>query len=110
MLMATRGKHRMTKTNEARCAGRQRMDAGELAPWVAEFTRRLRQQGYTSLTVKSYDDAARHLAHWLLKAKVAVADIDETVIDRFARHRCRCPTAQASFKNALNCGAKIVSP
>ena len=63
----------MTKTNEARCAGRQRMDAGELAPWVAEFTRRLRQQGYTSLTVKSYDDAARHHAHWLLKAKVAVA-------------------------------------
>ena len=49
----------MTKTNEGRCAGRQRMDAGELAPWVAEFTRRLRQQGYTSLTVKSYDDAAR---------------------------------------------------
>jgi integrase/recombinase XerD len=81
----------MTKTNEARCAGRQRMDAGELAPWVAEFTRRLRQQGYTSLTVKSYDDAARHHAHWLLKAKVAVADIDEAVIDRFARHRYQCP-------------------
>ena len=81
----------MTKTNEGRCAGRQRMDAGELAPWVAEFTRRLRQQGYTSLTVKSYDDAARHHAHWLLKAKVAVADIDEAVIDRFARHRCQCP-------------------
>jgi hypothetical protein len=54
---------------KATCAGRQRMDAGELAPWVAEFTRRLRQQGYTSLTVKSYDDAARHHAHWLLKAR-----------------------------------------
>ena len=27
-----------------------------------------------------------------------------------ARRRRRCPTAQASFKNALNCGAKIVSP
>ena len=27
-----------------------------------------------------------------------------------ARSGRRCPTAQASFKNALNCGAKIVSP
>ena len=81
----------MAKTNEDSCAGRQRMDAGEFAPWVAEFTRRLRQLGYTSLTVKSYDDAARHLAHWLLKTKVAVADIEEAVIDRFARHRCQCP-------------------
>jgi integrase/recombinase XerD len=81
----------MAKTNEDNSAGRQRMDAGELAPWVAEFTRRLRQLGYTSLTVRSYDDAGRHLAHWLLKARVAVADIDEAVIDRFARHRCQCP-------------------
>jgi hypothetical protein len=43
----------MAKTNEDSSAGRQRMDAGELAPWVAEFARRLRQLGYTSLTVKS---------------------------------------------------------
>jgi site-specific recombinase XerD len=94
----------MTKTNEARCAGRQRMEAGELAPWVAEFTRRLRQQGYTSLTVKSYDDAARHHAHWLLKAKVAVADIDESVIDRFARHRYQCP----GFRSEKHLSGKYV--
>jgi hypothetical protein len=37
--MAARRKHRMTKTNEDHCAGRQRMDAGELAPWVVEFRR-----------------------------------------------------------------------
>ena len=36
----------MAKTNEDSCAGRQRMDAGELAPRVAEFTHRLRQLGY----------------------------------------------------------------
>ena len=94
----------MAKTNEDSSAGRQRMDAGELAPWVAEFTRRLRQLGYTSLTVKSYDDAARHLAHWLLKAKVAVADIDEAVIDRFAQHRCQCP----GFRSEKHVSGKYV--
>lgn len=67
------------------------LHANDLAPWVAQFTRHLSETGHTTLTVSSYDDAARHLAHWLTRAKVAVANIDETVIDRFARHRCRCP-------------------
>ena len=67
------------------------MDAGDLAPQVAAFTRQLSQLGHTGLTVSGYDAAARHLAQWLRLARVAVADIDDAVIDRFARHRCRCP-------------------
>jgi integrase/recombinase XerD len=56
------------------------------------------------LTVKSYDDAVRHHAHWLLKAEVAVADIDEAVIDRFARHRCQCP----GFRSEKHVSGKYV--
>jgi site-specific recombinase XerD len=67
------------------------MEAGELAPLVDEFRRQLRQAGYTCLTVRGFDDAARHLAHWLAQSGIAVADIDEAVVGRFARHRCRCP-------------------
>lgn len=78
----------MSKTN-ARCA-RQRTHADEPAPWVAEFTHDLLDTGYTPLTVRRYVAVARHLAHWLVLAEVAVADVDETVIGRFARHRCRC--------------------
>jgi integrase/recombinase XerD len=80
----------MTKTKDDRCAGRRRMHVNDLAPWVAEFTRHLLETGHTALTVRGYDRVARHLAHWLALAKVAVADIDEAVIARFARHRCRC--------------------
>jgi site-specific recombinase XerD len=80
----------MTKTNEDCRAGRQRMHVQDFAPWVAEFTRHLLETGHTALTVRSYDRVARHLAHWLALTKVAVADIDESVIGRFARHRCRC--------------------
>src|SRR5262249_36586544 len=43
--MATRGKHRMAKTNEDRCARPRRMHAHDLAPWVAEFTRHLSETG-----------------------------------------------------------------
>jgi site-specific recombinase XerD len=67
------------------------MVAGDLAPLVTEFARHLTVLGHASLTVSGYDAAARHIAQWLTLAKIAVADIDDGVIDRFARHRCRCP-------------------
>jgi site-specific recombinase XerD len=81
----------MTKSNEDRCNKQRCMDAGSLAPHVAEFTRQLSELGHTDLTVGGYDAAARHLAQWLALTKIPVADIDDAVIDRFARHRCRCP-------------------
>ena len=80
----------MAKTNEDRCVVRRRIHANNFAPWVSEFTHYLSETGHTALTVRSYEGLARHLAHWLELSKVTVADIDETVIRRFARHRCRC--------------------
>jgi integrase/recombinase XerD len=81
----------MVKSRENRCHGRRSMEAGDLAPVVTEFARHLMVLGHSNLTVSGYDAAARHLAQWLTLAKVAVADIDDGVTDRFARHRCRCP-------------------
>jgi site-specific recombinase XerD len=81
----------MSKSIEHLRTGKHRMDAGNLAPRVSESTRHLLELGHTELTVAGYEAAARHLAQWLVLANVAVADIDDVVIDRFARHRCRCP-------------------
>lgn len=76
----------MDKSNERLC-----MDAGGLSPYVREFTSRLQEQGHTSLTVDGYDAAARHFACWLLHAGETIVDVDGACVDRFARHRCRCP-------------------
>jgi site-specific recombinase XerD len=81
----------MAKSNEKRCCVQRCMKAGELAPLVTDFTRHLMGLGHTGLTVTGYDAAARHVAQWLTQTKVAIADIDDAVIDRFARHHCRCP-------------------
>jgi site-specific recombinase XerC len=35
-----------------------------------------------------YGDGARHFAEWLQRAEIAVGDVDQGVIARFARHRC----------------------
>jgi integrase/recombinase XerD len=67
------------------------MVAGDLAPLVAEFTGELLREGFTDLTVRGFDHAARHFAHWLAVAENAIADVDEAAVSRFARHRCRCP-------------------
>jgi site-specific recombinase XerD len=67
------------------------MNAGELASLVAEFMDHLSGLGHTRLTVTGYDASARHFAQWLAQTKMAVADINDAVVDRFARHRCRCP-------------------
>jgi site-specific recombinase XerD len=34
--------------------------------------------------------AARHFLHWLRLRRVALSQVDVTVVQRFARHRCRC--------------------
>ena len=79
----------MSGTNVKRRVGRRRLEVNDFAPWVAEFTQHLLSTGYTVQTARRYDAVARHLAHWLALTEIAVTDIDETVIDRFARHRCR---------------------
>jgi integrase/recombinase XerD len=69
----------------------QLMNPGALRPFVEAFTGRLLSLGYTHLTVSGYEASARHFGQWLQKKKIAVAEIDDNVVRRFARHRCRCP-------------------
>jgi integrase/recombinase XerD len=66
------------------------MDPGILGMFVEEFTNRLTALGHTRLTVANYGDAARHFAEWLGRSEIVLVDIGESVIGRFARHRCNC--------------------
>jgi site-specific recombinase XerD len=67
------------------------MDAGRLRPFVDAFVGMLRARRHTPLTVAGYDDSARHFAHWLCRSRIEFSQVDEDVVQRFARHRCRCP-------------------
>jgi site-specific recombinase XerD len=58
---------------------------------VEAFTDRLLSLGYTHLTVSGYEASARHFGQWLQNKKIAVAEIEDNVVRRFARHRCHCP-------------------
>jgi integrase/recombinase XerD len=80
----------MSKQNGGLRRSSRRMDPGSLGAFVEEFTNHLRSLGHTRLTVTGYEDGARHFAEWLHRSDIAVGDIDEGAIARFARHRCAC--------------------
>jgi len=73
------------------CNTKHHMHAGELDSLVTEFTNHLSAMGHTKLTVIGYDAAARHFGQWLVLVKIKGAEVNDAVVNRFARHRCRCP-------------------
>jgi site-specific recombinase XerD len=66
------------------------MDPGDLGTLVEQFTNQLAVLGHTRLTVANYSDAARHFAEWLRRCDIVPIEVDDGVIARFARHRCKC--------------------
>jgi integrase/recombinase XerD len=67
------------------------MDAGPLQPLIDAFAVELHAQRHTALTVSNYENSARHFADWLCRSKVELSQVDEDVVQRFAKHGCRCP-------------------
>src|SRR5271163_4687096 len=47
-------------------------------------------QGSASGSVAAYKAAARHFLYWLEQEGAAVSAINDAVVRRFEKHRCRC--------------------
>jgi integrase/recombinase XerD len=56
---------------------------------AAEFVSHLKGLGHTDLTLTGYRDGARHFCEWLRRSGVAIDAVDNDVVGRFARHRCK---------------------
>jgi len=57
---------------------------------VAEF-----EAPYANSSNRRHGIAARHLLCWLKLHKIALVDVNNAVLERFAKHRCRCPRYSA---------------
>lgn len=71
-----------------------RLDAGPLQPLIDVFVAELRARRHTALTASNYENSARHFAGWLCCSRIQLGQVDEDVVQRFAKHRCRCPGAR----------------
>jgi integrase len=64
--------------------------AGPQHGLVTAFLAHLRDAGSPE-TFPLHGSAARHFLTWLERQRIPLSSVDDTVVARFARHRCRCP-------------------
>jgi site-specific recombinase XerD len=67
------------------------LQAGELKPYLADFTVHLYDLGFSFLTIKGYRDSICHFGTWMEMKQITVASLDESVVLAFAKHNCNCP-------------------
>lgn len=65
-------------------------DVVDLDRHLEEFADRLATLGYNPWSRRVYNSSARHFAVWLRLSRIMWHDVDQTAIERFARHDCRC--------------------
>jgi integrase/recombinase XerD len=70
---------------------RRTIDPGALQPLVQSYASHLVALGYRPGTIYNLEGRARHFCFWLNQSDIAVARVDDSVINQFARHSCQCP-------------------
>jgi len=72
------------------------LDPGALRPLIVSYVADLASRGYEAATIHHMEHCARHFCYWLNHSGFAISQTDDDVIDRFAKHQCRCPGERAS--------------
>ena len=70
---------------------RRALDPGALRPLVDSYFDHLVSQGYREGTLGHFGYIVRHFCYWLNRANIAIAEVNDGVVKRFAAHRCNCP-------------------
>ena len=70
---------------------RRALDPGALRPLLDSYFEHLVSQGYRESTLGHFGCIVRHFCYWLNRANIAVAEVDDGVVKKFAAHRCECP-------------------
>lgn len=81
----------MTKFRGRRLAAPAFLRHGSLSEHFEAFAEALRAEGYAALTIRGYSDSIAHFAEWARRSGLAVSELSDDAVARFARHWCRCP-------------------
>jgi integrase/recombinase XerD len=63
---------------------------------VDSFANYLAGQGYAEGTIDHYRQCCRHFVVWLQQHRIALAAVDEVIVEQFADHDCDCPKVVTS--------------
>ena len=67
------------------------LQPGFLSSHLQVFIQDLQHRGYTPLTIRGYADSICHFSQWARKHRLTLEDLDNEMLCRFSKHRCRCP-------------------
>jgi integrase/recombinase XerD len=81
----------MSKTQRSFDPNTRLMKPGFLNSPLTEFLKDLSQRGYTRLSIEGYAMSIAHFGAWAEHEAVSLKTVNERVVARFAKHRCRCP-------------------
>ena len=67
----------------------------DLAPCIDDYVRHLTARGYAASSISMYVESVAHLAHWMRRRRIHIADVSENLVQRFIdRHLSSCRCAQ----------------
>jgi site-specific recombinase XerD len=82
---------------------------GRAGPLLEGFAQQLYQTGYAEVSARAHILAAEHFTHWIDRKAVAVATLNDSIIDGFGHHlhRCRSPRYGHTRRINLQNGARL---
>ena len=82
---------------------------GRGGPLLEGFAQKLCQTGYAESSARAHIRAAEHFIYWTDRRAIAVATLNDSVIDGFGRHlhRCRSPRYGHTRRINLQNGARL---
>jgi site-specific recombinase XerD len=85
--------------------------SGPLGPWIDGFVVALTMSGYATSVIRRHVRAAVVFGDWLVRHRIAVADIDERVVAQFvgARARWRSPSRRNGRLSAVASGVRALA-
>ena len=64
---------------------------GCVQPYLRGFAAELIAAGYSVLSVRDFMRSAVHLGRWMDSRNIGIGGLNQVIIARFTRHKCRCP-------------------
>jgi integrase/recombinase XerD len=74
---------------------------------IHRFLDHLKESGHSDGTITHYRASAYHFALWLERCEKRLSEIDPRLIERFARHRCKCMSGRRTNRISLLCIGRI---
>ncbi len=94
-------------SNKQKTTQTKRLMPGYLQPYLDAFINTLSDEGYATFTKDFYYNSVAHFGTWLEKKCILLGDINYSVLNDFAKHRCYCLSNKRGRKLSRKYSARV---